>query len=96
MSDSLGVGSKVLMPGLYPGTIVEIDQSDGVCGGMVRVRHVAWNGGPSVLSTWFEDISVLRPLPVGFVQPEPTPEERAEAALLAGAIEEALGGLLDE
>lgn len=86
------VGSKVLTPDLHPGTIEEIDSNDG----MVRVRHVAWDGGPSVLSTWYEDLSVLQPLPARFVRPEPTPEERAKAAMLMAAIEEAIGSAFDE
>ena len=71
----LGIGSKVLMPDLHPGTIEEIDPNDG----MVLVRHVAWDGGPSVLATWCEDLSVLRLLPPNFARPEPSVEERAQA-----------------
>ena len=82
------IGCSVLTPDLDEGVLEEIDAGDG----MARVRHIAWSGEPSCCSTWFADISVLKPLPIGWVRPTHTPDEWAKARAFWGLIEDALEG----
>lgn len=85
------IGCRVLTPELEEGVLEEIDQTDG----MARVRHIAWSGEPSCCSTWFDDISVLKPLPVGWVRPTHTPKEWAEARAFWELVEGALAPLCE-
>jgi len=83
------IGCRVLTPNLEEGVLEEIDPGDG----MARVRHVAWSGEPSCCSTWFTDVSVLKPLPSGWVRPTHTPAEWAEARAFWSQVEEAVSDL---
>ena len=83
------IGSRCLTPDMHEGVLEEVHPGDG----MALVRHVAWDGGRSVLATWYWDVSVLRPLPEGWVRPVPTSSDRIAAAALWDRIEEALHGI---
>lgn len=80
------LGDRVLMPDLYPGRVEEID------GDQARVRHEAWDGGPSCLSSWCM-LDVLKPCPMGFIAPQPTVQQRLDAADLWDRLEDALESL---
>lgn len=72
------IGCRVLTPDLFEGVLEEVDQASG----MAKIRHVAWTGKPANCSTWYDDVSVLRALPEGWVRPTRSPSQRGEPRAL--------------